>query len=40
MLVMSSPSVLDMAGYSGGGSGRVMEMLDDIEYGEIQNTTL
>jgi len=39
-LGVSSPSVLDMAGYSDEAALRVMEMLADIEDDEIQNTTL
>jgi len=39
-LGISSPSVLDMAGYSEEAAGRVMEMLADITDEEIQRTTL
>jgi hypothetical protein len=39
-LGVSSPSVLEMAGYSDEAALRVMEMLADIEDEEIQSTTL
>jgi hypothetical protein len=39
-LGVSSPSVLDLAGYSDEAALRVMEVLADIEDEEIQSTTL